>query len=202
MKRLYNRQVENLKRRLGQKWVSRWTENPKGRSRQKLGIKAHDYVPLSCYLPIRRRFVHQQLSVPHRPSSPTSETRARMSCPKRSNYSVHQGTKVSSAEEHNQYILIPQRVRQQISALSPSKAINSLEEVGYPPADLNIPQHDIRAFLTSIPGNLDLRLFLGGLSDIQWSHFPNTVQDFPRRAQSEDFPRKAESSPQQEAYPQ
>ena len=39
-KNLYTRQVENLKRRLGQKWVSRWTENPKGRSRQKLGIKA------------------------------------------------------------------------------------------------------------------------------------------------------------------
>ena len=39
MKNLYTRQVENLKRRLGQKWVSRWTENPKGRSRQKLGIK-------------------------------------------------------------------------------------------------------------------------------------------------------------------
>ena len=38
-KNLYTRQVENLKRRLGQKWVSRWTENPKGRSRQKLGIK-------------------------------------------------------------------------------------------------------------------------------------------------------------------
>ena len=38
-KNLYTRQVENLKRRLGQKWVSRWTENPKGQSRQKLGIK-------------------------------------------------------------------------------------------------------------------------------------------------------------------
>ena len=35
----------NLKGRLGQKWVSRWTENPKGRSRQKLRIKAYDYVP-------------------------------------------------------------------------------------------------------------------------------------------------------------
>ena len=44
MKNLYTRQVENLKRRLGQKWVSRWTENPKGWSRKKLGIKAYDYV--------------------------------------------------------------------------------------------------------------------------------------------------------------
>ena len=38
-KNMYTWQVENLKRRLGQKWVSRWTKNPKGRSRQKLGIK-------------------------------------------------------------------------------------------------------------------------------------------------------------------
>ena len=26
--------------------VSRWTENPKGRSRKKLGIKVYDYVPI------------------------------------------------------------------------------------------------------------------------------------------------------------
>ena len=29
-----------------QQRVSRWIENPKGRSRKKLGIKAYDYVPL------------------------------------------------------------------------------------------------------------------------------------------------------------
>ena len=46
MKNLNTRQVENLKRRLGQKRVSRWTENPKGWSRQKLGIKAYAYAPL------------------------------------------------------------------------------------------------------------------------------------------------------------
>ena len=39
-KNLYTRQVENLKRRLGQKMVFRWIENPKGRSRKKLGIKS------------------------------------------------------------------------------------------------------------------------------------------------------------------
>ena len=41
-------------------WVKRvswWTENLKGRSRQKLGIKAYDYVPSSRHLPTRRRFV-------------------------------------------------------------------------------------------------------------------------------------------------
>ena len=37
---MYTRQVENLKRRLGQKRVSRWIENLKGRSRKKLGIKS------------------------------------------------------------------------------------------------------------------------------------------------------------------
>ena len=44
---MYTRQVENLKRRLGQKRVSWWAENLKRRSRQKLGIKAYDYVPFS-----------------------------------------------------------------------------------------------------------------------------------------------------------
>ena len=58
---------------------------------------------------------------------------------KQSNCSVLQGTKVGSAEEHNQYIPIPQRVSQQVSALSPSKVTIKLKEVGYPPADLNIP---------------------------------------------------------------
>ena len=60
-KNLYTRQVENLKRRLGQKRVSRWTENPKGRSRQNLGIKVYDYVPSSRHLPTRRRFVNWQV---------------------------------------------------------------------------------------------------------------------------------------------
>ena len=68
---------------------------------------------------------------------------------------------------------------QQVRALSPSKAITSLKEVGYPPADLNIPQHIIQIFLTSILVNLELRLFPGSISNIQWSHFPNIVQIFP-----------------------
>ena len=47
---MYTRQVENLKRRLGQKRVSWWTENLKRRSRQKLGIKVYDYVSFSISL--------------------------------------------------------------------------------------------------------------------------------------------------------
>ena len=106
---------------------------------------------------------------------------------KRSNCSVCQGTKVSSAEEYNQDALIPQRVSQQVNTLSPSRVCPvSLKEVGYPPADLNIPQRMIHIFLTSIPGSLELRLFPGGLPDIQWSHFPKKVDPYP----------------QQEAYPQ
>ena len=62
---------------------------------------------------------------------------------KQSNYSVLQGINVGSGEEHNQYILIPQRVSQQDSILTPSKVIIELKEVGYPPANLNIPQQHI-----------------------------------------------------------
>ena len=62
---------------------------------------------------------------------------------KQSNSSVLQSTKVGSAEEYNQYILIPQRASQQASALPSSKATIKLKEVGYPPADLNIPQQHI-----------------------------------------------------------
>ena len=52
---------------------------------------------------------------------------------KRTNCSVRQGIKVGSAEEHNQYILIPQRVSQQVNALSRSKVIQSaLRKLGIP----------------------------------------------------------------------
>ena len=44
-------QVENLKRRLGQKSVSRWTENPKGRFRKKLRIKSARLCPVGSLQP-------------------------------------------------------------------------------------------------------------------------------------------------------
>lgn len=50
---MYTRQVENLKRRLGQKRVSRWIENLKGQSRQKLGIKAYDYVSFGSLMKLQ-----------------------------------------------------------------------------------------------------------------------------------------------------
>ena len=108
---------------------------------------------------------------------------------KRSNYSFHQGTKVSSAEGHNQYTSIPQRESQQINALFPSKVIQSaLRKLGIP-ADLNIPQYNIRIFLTSIPGSLGLRLFPGGIPGIQWSHFPS-ISKLPQESSPIQFPRK------------
>ena len=61
---MYTRQVENQKRWLGKKRVSRWTENLKGQSRQKLMIKVYDYVPSSRHLPTRRRFVNRQSPSP------------------------------------------------------------------------------------------------------------------------------------------
>ena len=101
-KNLYTQQVENLKRRLGQKWVSRWTENPKGRSRQKLGIKAYDYVPSSRHLPTRRRFVNRQSSSTSTGIFSHLRNRGNNELPKQSNCSILQGTKVGSAGEHNQ----------------------------------------------------------------------------------------------------
>ena len=133
----------------------------------------------------------------HPTSASSHRNRGNKELFKQSNCSVLQGTKVSSAEEHNQHIPIPQRVSQQDSTLSPSKAVINLKEVGYPPADLNIPQHNIRIFLTSIPDSLNLRLFPGGLPNIQWSHFPNIVQNLPRRVQTR-FPQESlKPSPQQ-----
>ena len=113
---------------------------------------------------------------------------------KRSNCSVHQSTKVSSAEEHNQYILIPQRVSQQVNALSPSRVIlSALRKLGILQQISNIPQQSTQTFLTSIPDSLDLRLFPGGIPDIQRSHFPNTSQKFPQESPIKISPGKFES---------
>ena len=124
-KNLYTRQVENLKRRLGQKWVSRWTENPKGRSRQKLGIKAYDYVLSSCHLPTRRKFCSSttistsQVFLSHLRNKGNNEL------PKKSNCSILQGTKIGSAGEHNQISQFPREWASKSAILSPNKAIQS-----------------------------------------------------------------------------
>ena len=112
-----------------------------------------------------------------------------------SNCSILQGTKVGSAKEHNQYVPIPQRVSQQDSILSSSKAIlSNLKEVEYPPANLNIPQQ--HTVLTSIPGSLDLRLFPGVLSTFKG--FTSPVQFKTSPGVQPSVPRKVESiSPKQ-----
>ena len=104
---------------------------------------------------------------------------------KRSNCSVRQGIKGCSAEEHNQYILTPQRVNQQVHALSSSRVIvSSLRKLCILQQISNIPRHIIQTFLTSIPGSLDLRLFPGGLPNVQRRHFPSAISKiFPRKVQ-------------------
>ena len=94
--------------------------------------------------------------------------------------------------------------QQQVNALSPSRIIlSALRKLSILQQISNIPQQSIQTFLTSIPDSLDLRLFPGGIPDIQWSHFPSAPQiNFPRRVRSEVPPGKWNPSPQQEAYPQ
>ena len=78
---------------------------------------------------------------------------------KRYNCSVHQGTKVSSAKERNQDILSPQRVSQQVHALSPSRVIQSaLRKLGIPRRSQHSPAHHTDILKTSIPGSLDLKI--------------------------------------------
>ena len=70
-----------------------------------------------------------------------SRNRGNKELSKPSDCSILQGTMIGSAKEHNRHILIPQRVRQQVNILSPSRVmLSNLKEVGYPPAYLNVPQ--------------------------------------------------------------
>ena len=80
-----------------------------------------------------------------------------MSCLKRSNCFVHQGTKVGSAKKHNQYILIPQRVSQQVSALFSKQSYQILRKLGILQQISTFPSN-IQAFLTSITGSLSLKV--------------------------------------------
>ena len=132
-KNLCTRQVENLKRRLGQKWVSRWTENPKGRSRQKLRIEAYEYVSSSRHLPTRRRFVNRQSSSASTGIS-SHRNRGSNELSKRSSYSVHQGTKIGSAEEQLRCLNFPRRVQSEslprrVQSISPGEFNQSPQQV-------------------------------------------------------------------------
>ena len=98
IKKLSTRQVEDQKRRLGKKWVSWWTENPKGRSRQKLGIKSVRLCPAIC-LP------EEGLSA-NNYQHPT-RNRGNKGWSEQSDCSILQGIKVGPVEEHNQYSSIP-----------------------------------------------------------------------------------------------
>ena len=73
----------------------------------------------------------------------TLETGAIKELSEQSNCSVLQGTKVSSAKEYNQYILIPQRVSKSVHPLQAE--LSSLKEIEYPPVDLNTSPAVIQA---------------------------------------------------------
>ena len=170
------------------------------RSRQKLGIKAYDYALSSRHLPTRRRFVHQQ-------SSSTStgivlsriRNRGNKELSEQSNCPILQGTKVGSAKEHDQYILIPQRVVQQNNTFF-SKLSSNLKEIEYSPADLKHSPATIHIFLTSTPGSLGLKIVPRRHINIQRNHFPA----------SETSPEESNlvlqkirvHLPKQQAYPQ
>ena len=152
-----------------------------------MGSRAYDYVPASLSLAYQKK-VCPSTTISTSQAFLSHRNRGNSELSKRSNCSVHQGTKVSLAEERNQDILNPQRVSQQVNILSPSKVYYQPQGNWVSPADLNIPQCNMQTFLTSIPGSLDLRLFPGGIPDIQWNHSPSTV--------SKSFPRRVEPSPQ------
>ena len=82
---------------------------------------------------------------------------------------VRQGIKVGSAEEHNQIILIPQRVSQQVNTLSEAKLLPALRKLDLLQQISTFPSTSYRYSQTSIPGSLDLRLFPGGIQTFPFS---------------------------------
>ena len=124
---------------------------------------------------------------------------------KRASCSVHQGTKVGSAEERNQVTSTPHRVRPDFSntlprkswsPISPKKAqyspsksailspsrvnlLSALRKFGIPGRSKHSPA-EYRHSSASIPGSLDLRLIPGGIPDTPVESFSSTVRKFPQ----------------------
>ena len=71
---------------------------------------------MSCHLSTRRRFVHQQLSAPHK--CLPHRNRGNKEWSKQSDCSILQGIRVGSVEEHNQY---SSKLPQRIQSSSPGK---------------------------------------------------------------------------------
>ena len=98
---------------------------------------------------------NQQLSASHRCLPHRSRGNKELS--KQSNCSILQGTKVDSAKEHDQYILIPQRVIQQNSAFFSKQSYQISRKLGILQQIPTLPS-SIHIFLTSIPGSLGLKI--------------------------------------------
>ena len=116
--------------------------------------------------------------------------RGNLEVSKQSSCSVHQGTKVGSAEERNQVTSTPHRVRPRFnstlprkswSPVSPEKAqyspsksavlspsrvslLSALRKLGIPRRSQHSPA-EYRHSSASIPGSLNIRLFPGGIQD-------------------------------------
>ena len=102
----------------------------------------------------------------------TLETGAIKELSEQSNCSILRSTKIGSAKERDQYILIPQGVIQQKCILLQAE-LSNLKEIEYPPVDLNTPPAAIHIFNTSIPGSLGLKIVPRRYLNIQRNHFPS-----------------------------
>ena len=117
-----------------------------------------------------------------------------------SNCSVLQGTEVGSDKKHDQYILIPQRVIQQVSALFSkqgwqiSRKLSILQQISTFPSSMYIFNKHPRQSWSKDCSPGVYQTFSSVTS-------PDTSQNFPRRVQS-SFPRKVGIHlPKQKAYP-
>ena len=142
---------------------------------------------MSRHLPTRRRFVHQTTISSSQVFLSHLRNRGNKDLSKRSNCSVLQGIRVGSAEEHNQYIPIPQRVSQQASALSLSKTIlSNPRKLGILPQISTFSSSIYIYILNKHPRQSWSRDCSPAV--YQQNHFPSN-SNFPRRVQPR-FPRK------------
>ena len=122
------------------------------------------------------------------------ETGAIKELSKQSNCSILQGTKVGSAKEYDQYVLIPQRVSQQPVHSSPSR-VSNLKEIGYPPADPNIPQQYTYILNKHPRQSWSKDCSPAAYINIQRNHFPS-ISKLPQESPIQVPQERWNSSPQ------
>ena len=112
---------------------------------------------------------------------------------KRSNCSVHQGTKIGLAEEQPGYLKSPESELTSPCTLPKQSYTVSLKEVVYPPAKISTFPSNIQAFLPSIPGSLGLKIVPRRYIKHSLESLPRYCSNFPKRVQSSS-PGKLEPS--------